>query len=81
LEVTIFAVSVASAQSLSVLHAFSNLVLGTDLYDAVTDFNAVVRDPATLTNLRAAYNSGYQLHLNPLGCQTIANAIDLTLLT
>jgi lysophospholipase L1-like esterase len=49
------------------------------MYDAVIDFDAVVRDPTTLTNLLAAYNSGDGLHLNPVGYQAMANAIDLTL--
>ncbi len=49
-----------------------------NLYDAVIDFDAVVRD-ATGTNLLSAYNSGDGLHLNPAGYQAMANAIDLTL--
>jgi lysophospholipase L1-like esterase len=51
------------------------------LYDAVIDFDAVVRDPVTLTNLLAAYNSGDGLHLNPLGYHTMANSINLNLFT
>lgn len=50
-------------------------------FDAVIDFDAVVRDPATRTNLLAAYNTGDGLHLNPAGYQAMANAIDLTLFT
>jgi hypothetical protein len=38
---------------------------------AVIDFDAVVRDPVTLTNIQAAYYSGVNasdgLHLNPAG--------------
>ena len=45
------------------------------------DFDAVVRDPVTLTNLLAAYNSGDGLHLNPLGYHTMANSINLNLFT
>ncbi len=52
-----------------------------NLYDAVLDFDAVVRDPVTLTNLLSAYNSGDGLHLNPAGYQAMANSIDLTLFT
>lgn len=51
------------------------------VYDAVIDFDAVVRDPVTLTNILAAYNSGDGLHLNPLGYQVMASNIDLTLFT
>lgn len=50
-------------------------------YDAVIDFDAVVRDPLTLTNLAVPYDSGDHLHLNPAGYQALANAIDLSLFT
>jgi uncharacterized repeat protein (TIGR03803 family) len=51
------------------------------LYDAVIDFDAAVRDPVTLTNLQAAYNSGDGLHLNPPGYRTMAGSINLNLFT
>jgi lysophospholipase L1-like esterase len=51
------------------------------VYDALIDFDKAVRDPVTLTNLLAAYNSGDGLHLNPLGYQVMASNIDLTLFT
>jgi lysophospholipase L1-like esterase len=51
------------------------------LCDGLLDFDAVVRDPVTLTNLQSAYNSGDGLHLNPTGYQAMANSIDLTLFT
>jgi len=51
------------------------------LYDALIDFDVVVRDPVTLTNLYAPYDSGDHLHLNPSGYQAMANAIDLNLFT
>jgi lysophospholipase L1-like esterase len=50
-----------------------------NLYDAVIDFDAIVRDPVTQTNLFSTYDSGDHLHLNPTGYQAMANAIDLTL--
>ena len=50
-------------------------------WDAVIDFDAVVRDPVTLTNLLSAYNSGDGLHLSPAGYQAMADAIDLNLFT
>jgi lysophospholipase L1-like esterase len=49
------------------------------LYDGVIDFDAVVRNPVTLTNLQSALDSGDGLHLNSLGYQTMADAIDLNL--
>ncbi len=50
-------------------------------FDAVIDFDAVVRNPVTLTNLLSAYDTGDGLHLNPAGYQAMAEAIDLTLFT
>jgi lysophospholipase L1-like esterase len=49
------------------------------VYDALIDFDAVVRNPVTLTNLLSAYDTGDHLHLNPAGYQAMANAIDLNL--
>lgn len=51
------------------------------VYDALIDFDKAVRDPATLTNLSARYDSGDHLHLNPAGYQAMADCIDLKLLT
>jgi lysophospholipase L1-like esterase len=48
-------------------------------YDAVIDFDLVMRDPANPDQLLPAYDSGDHLHPNDLGYQTMANAIDLTL--
>ena len=53
------------------------------VYDGVIDFDAVVRDPVTLTNIQAAYYSGVNasdgLHFNVAGYQAMADAIDLNL--
>jgi len=49
------------------------------IYDGVIDFDAVVRNPTTLTNLLSTYNSGDGLHLSPVGYEAMANAIDLNL--
>jgi lysophospholipase L1-like esterase len=61
--------------------AVNNWIRTSGKYDAVIDFDALVRDPVTLTNLLSAYNSGDGLHLNPAGYQVLANGIDLTLFT
>jgi lysophospholipase L1-like esterase len=50
-------------------------------FDAVIDFDAVVRNPVTLTNLLPAYDTGDGLHLNPAGYRAMADSIDLTLFT
>ena len=55
------------------------------VFDGVIDFDAVVRDPVTLTNFQAIYfpgvNANDWLHLNPLGYKAMADAIDLNLFT
>lgn len=48
-------------------------------YDAVVDFDKAI-DPNATGTIPAAYDSGDHLHPNPLGYQTIANAIDLSTL-
>lgn len=48
-------------------------------YDAVIDFDAVVRDPSIPTQLRPDYDSGDYLHPNDLGYESMGNAIDLEL--
>jgi lysophospholipase L1-like esterase len=45
----------------------------------VIDFDAAMRDAASTNRLRAAYDSGDHLHLNPAGYQAMAGAIDLNL--
>lgn len=48
-------------------------------YDAVVDFDAVMRDPANATMLNPLYDSGDHLHPNPLGYRVMADAFDLGL--
>jgi lysophospholipase L1-like esterase len=48
-------------------------------FDAVIDLDAAVRDPANPERLRAIFDTGDQLHLNPAGYQAMAEAIDLAL--
>jgi lysophospholipase L1-like esterase len=50
-----------------------------NLYDAVIDFDAAVRDPLIPTKLLSTYDSGDGLHLNPAGYQAMANGINLNL--
>ncbi|KAL1645213.1 hypothetical protein SLS58_003920 [Diplodia intermedia] len=44
------------------------------VFDAVVDFDAAVRDPDDETRLRAEYDSGDYLHLNPVGYRAMAEA-------
>ncbi|MFC7877148.1 SGNH/GDSL hydrolase family protein [Isoptericola sp. NPDC057391] len=46
-------------------------------YDAVVDFDAVVRDPDRPGSLLPAYNPGDNLHPNDAGYQAMADAVDL----
>ena len=65
----------------AVRQAVNTWVRTSGKFDAVIDFDTVVRDPVTLTNLLSAYDTGDGLHLNPAGYQAMANSIDLTLFT
>lgn len=48
-------------------------------YDAVIDFDAIVRDPAAPAKLLPLYDSGDHLHPSDAGYQAMANAVDLAL--
>jgi len=50
-------------------------------FDAVIDFDQVVRDPAHTDSLLAAFDSGDHLHPNDAGYKAMAAAIDLRLFT
>lgn len=56
-------------------------IRGQGHFDAIIDLDAAVRDPANPARLRAEYDSGDGLHLNPAGYQKMAEAIDLALFT
>ncbi|HKV03527.1 MAG TPA: SGNH/GDSL hydrolase family protein [Candidatus Acidoferrales bacterium] len=48
-------------------------------YDAVIDFDAVMRDPQSPTKLQAAFDSGDHLHPNGAGYKAMGDAVDLSL--
>ncbi|KAF3764843.1 SGNH hydrolase [Cryphonectria parasitica EP155] len=48
-------------------------------YDAVVDFDAVIRDPANVSIINPEYDSGDHLHPNELGYTLMAEAFDLSL--
>ncbi|MFK4145422.1 SGNH/GDSL hydrolase family protein [Streptomyces sp. NPDC004065] len=56
------------------------LIRGGGLFDAVADFDAVVRDPARPERLRPAYDSGDHLHLGDAGLRAVADAVGLAAL-
>ncbi|MGZ3532299.1 MAG: SGNH/GDSL hydrolase family protein [Vulcanimicrobiaceae bacterium] len=47
-------------------------------FDAVTDLDAVIRDPVNPRRMRPAYDSGDHLHPNSAGYLAMGNAIDLS---
>src|SRR5581483_5207516 len=54
-------------------------IRGSGEYDAVIDFDKVVRDPADPTKILAAFDSGDHLHPNDTGYKAMADSIDLGL--
>ena len=48
-------------------------------FDGVIDFDAVMRDPAHPTRMRAEFDSGDHLHPNDAGYAAMGNAVDLRL--
>jgi lysophospholipase L1-like esterase len=50
------------------------------LFDAVVDFDAVVRDPADRSRILPAYDPGDHLHFNDAGMKAMADSIDLATL-
>ncbi len=50
------------------------------VFDAVVDFDAVLRDPAHPARLLPAYDSGDNLHPNDAGYQAMAQALDMATL-
>lgn len=73
----------ASAAKESQRQAVNHWIRTSGEYDAVIDFDAVLRDPNDPTRLRSddeiSYDSGDHLHPNDAGYQAMANAIDLAL--
>ncbi|MFD7711815.1 SGNH/GDSL hydrolase family protein [Streptomyces sp. NPDC059786] len=51
------------------------------LFDAVADFDAVVRDHAQPQRIRSDYDPGDHLHFNDTGMRELARAVDLAALT
>jgi lysophospholipase L1-like esterase len=47
-------------------------------FDAVVDFDAVIRDPNHPAKMRAEFDPGDHIHPNDEGNQAMANAFDLS---
>ncbi len=54
-------------------------IRGSGEFDAVIDFDRVIRDPAFPSRMLPAYDSGDHLHPNDAGYRAMANAVDLSL--
>jgi lysophospholipase L1-like esterase len=52
---------------------------GSRRFDAVLDFDAAVRDPGEPRRLRADFDTGDHLHLNPAGYRALAGAVPIGL--
>ncbi|MFE1795600.1 SGNH/GDSL hydrolase family protein [Streptomyces sp. NPDC059517] len=63
-----------------VRRSVNQLIRTGGLFDAVADFDAVVRDPSRPDRMRAAYDPGDHLHFNNAGMRALADSIDLTAL-
>ncbi|MFD0205523.1 MULTISPECIES: SGNH/GDSL hydrolase family protein [Saccharothrix] len=54
-------------------------IRGSGVFDAVLDFDAVVRDPEDPRRLRGEYDEGDHLHMTPAGYRALADAVPLEL--
>ena len=59
--------------------AVNRWIRTSDAYDAVIDFDRVLRDPAHPSLMLPAYDSGDHVHPNDAGYKAMADAIDLSL--
>jgi lysophospholipase L1-like esterase len=59
--------------------AFNQWLRTSGAYDAVIDFDTVVRDAAEPTKLAGKFKAADNLHLNDAGYQALAGAVDLAL--
>ncbi len=59
--------------------AINEWIRGKGNFDAVIDFDAVIRDPQNPTHLLSGYDSGDHLHPSPAGYAAMAGAVPLEL--
>jgi lysophospholipase L1-like esterase len=69
----------ASAQKERMRQAVNDWIRTSGEYDAVFDFDAVVRDPGEPARLRPLFDSGDHLHPNDAGYEAMGHAVDLEL--
>jgi lysophospholipase L1-like esterase len=59
--------------------ALNQWIRTSGMYDAVIDFEAIVRDPSAPTKIRSEFDSGDHLHPNDAGYKAMGESIDLSL--
>ena len=69
-----------SPQKDALREALNDWIRHTRAFDAVVDFDAVLRDPAHPAQLDPALDSGDHLHPGDIGYKHMADAIDLSVL-
>jgi lysophospholipase L1-like esterase len=61
--------------------AVNQFLRSTHEFDGLIDFDAVLRDSAAPSKLRAEFDSGDHIHPNDVGNQAMADAVPLRLVT
>jgi lysophospholipase L1-like esterase len=69
----------SSAVKEEMRQAVNDWIRTSSKYDAVIDFDAILRDPDFPSRLLPLYDSGDHLHPNDLGYEAMGNAINLML--
>jgi len=59
--------------------ALNQWIRSSGMYDGVIDFEAIVRDPAAPTKIKAEFDSGDHLHPNDAGYKAMGDSVDLAL--
>jgi lysophospholipase L1-like esterase len=73
------AVPTASERGEEIRTSVNQWIRGSKAFDAVVDFDAVVRDPQRPIRIRADFDPGDHIHPNDAGNQAMADAFDLTI--
>lgn len=74
-------VPTASERGEGIRQAANQWIRTSGAFDAVIDFDAVIRDPARPIRLRSDFDPGDHIHPNDAGNQAMADAFDLRLFT
>jgi lysophospholipase L1-like esterase len=69
---------IASKKGEEIRQAVNKWIRTSGRFDAIVDFDAVIRDPNHLTKMRTEFDPGDHIHPNDEGNQVMANAFDLS---